>query len=264
VIRWGGPPGAAAPTDPPPSLPGGSPADSVGMCRSRPARVESRAHPAPRPVLAEPSSGYHHLGGTTRDHYSGVLGRLAVRDTGAREGSFDFVAARLMAKSFLADGGLAWLEAGWSETGWTVPPEPRVYTYDTNTDAWSFYDQYRLADGDRVWIYLHEEAPAEAATRRWQAWLWWSDGWHLLTEQSLPLTENAQIEQYVEVHVDPKQPGAIGVPSIGVDNVQLRDPATGAFHYWRSHVLTSVSAGDAAGYCVDWTTRYDTWSAGTC
>lgn len=265
------PPGPPLPacrtgTEPPTSAPTALPDPGLASgCRAQSTRVESVARAVPGPLRTQPSPGYHHLGGTSRDDYSGILGRIAVRDTGVRDASLDFVAARFMAKGFQKDGAMAWLEAGWSETGWSASGKPHVYTYDTNSAAWSFYDQYQVADGDRIWIYLQSQPATEVgADPQWQAWLWWSDGWHLLTAQTLALATSTQIEQYVEVHADPKQTGAIAVPAVMVDNVQLREPTTGGLRYWRSDVHTSTSDGDAAGYCVTWTTQYDTWSAATC
>jgi hypothetical protein len=209
-------------------------------------------------AVAEPAKStatgyYHHLGAGTVGDWTGVVGRLTVRDTGVRAGTHDFVAARFMAKRETG-GRTAWLEAGWAETGWSGGGRQRVYTYDTNRGAWTFYNQYELADGDQIWISVH--------TRRdgvWEAWLWWRDGWHLLTNQRLD-AERALLEQYVEVHVDGE--GTIAVPRISVDNVQVRDGD--AVRYWREADVRTASAGGSGGYCLDWATRFDTWTAGSC
>jgi hypothetical protein len=80
-----------------------------------------------------------------------------------------------------------------------------------------------------------------------------------LTSQQLRTTR-AQLEQYVEVHVDGD--GTVGVPRITVDNVQVRDGDTS--RYWREADVRTASGGGSGGYCLDWATRFDTWSAGTC
>jgi hypothetical protein len=54
---------------------------------------------------------------------------------------------------------------------------------------------------------------------------------------------------------------------VTVDNVQLRPPGGGSARYWRDDVDTQI--GDqaqqrAGGFCLDWVTRYDTWTAGDC
>lgn len=207
-----------------------------------------------------PAPGYHHLGATTEGTWSGVLGRLAVRDPTVRAGSFDFVATRFMAKAGTPTG-VKWLEAGWAETGWSNAGEQRIYTFDTNTLKWTFYDQYPIKPGDEVWIEL--AATGTGPTAPWGAWLWWHDQWHLLTTQSLPISEHATIEEYVEVYVDPARGGEIQVPPVEVDNVQLKPDPSGRFGYWTQTVDTAPG-GDADGYCVTFDTPYDTWHAGSC
>ncbi|MGH3739552.1 MAG: hypothetical protein ACRDT6_28730 [Micromonosporaceae bacterium] len=208
------------------------------------------------PVGAE-SGGYRHLGAVTGGQWYGVLGRLAVVDPGVRAGTYDFVAARFMVKEPLDDGGTAWLEAGWSENGWHDGGGQVVYTYDSASRAWTFYDQYPIRPGDRIWIYLESDPDGE-----WAAWLWWDGGWRLLRTVSLPSGTDAQIEQFVEVYADPQRGGQVGVPAIAVDNVSLR-AADGGSVAWRDEVDTAVAEG-GSGYCVDWQHPYDTWTAGTC
>jgi hypothetical protein len=189
-----------------------------------------------------------------------VLGRVAVGDPVVRAGSFDFVATRFMAKA-VTPLGVKWLEAGWADTGWSQPGEQRIYTFDTNTLTWTFYDQYPVKPGDEVWIELAALGTGPSPT--WGAWLWWHDAWHLLTTQALPITEHATIEEYVEVYVDPARGGSIPVPPVEVDNVQLKPDPGGQFGYWTSTVPTAPGA-DADGYCVGFDVPYDTWHAGSC
>ncbi len=132
-----------------------------------------------------PQPGYHHLGATSDGTWSGVLGRLTVEHPSVRAGTFDFVATRFMAKAS-TDTGVKWLEAGWAETGWADPGTQRIYTYDTNTGRWAFYDQYPVKPGDQVWIEI--AASSTGPDPVWNAWLWWHDSWHLLTSQALPIT----------------------------------------------------------------------------
>jgi hypothetical protein len=226
----------------PPSL------TSPGACRARVSSLQrTRAIPAP---------GYHHLGATTTTGWSGVLARLEVGDPGVRAGTFDFLATRVMAKGETPDG-LAWIEAGWAETGWDGAGKQRIYTYDTNRDAWAFYSQYEVKPGDRFWIFMQTEQ--DIPTPIWQAWLWWSDAWHLLTSQQLPLTGRAKIEQYVEVHTENPFP----VPPVQVDNVQLKDGPTGAMTYWNEKIATAPGL-PSPNYCLTWIHPYDTWRAGDC
>ncbi|GIE89509.1 hypothetical protein [Actinoplanes regularis] len=235
-------------------------ASAPGACRviALESAVRTRKAPGFTP------SGYHHLGAGTSGEWGGVSGRYSVVDSSIRAGTYDFIASRFMVKRDLGKGNIAWLEAGWAETGWRSPGQPRIYTYNTNTKGWQFYDQYPIKAGDTVWLDLHTDTDGV-----WQAWLWWNDRWNLLTAPKLPIGESAMVEQYVEVHADGGKPGRIDVPPVKADNVQLRPADGGPQRFWRSDVstLTGVSPGQQqrkGGYCLDWTTRYDTWSAGDC
>ncbi|UQU64719.1 hypothetical protein COUCH_38300 [Couchioplanes caeruleus] len=207
-------------------------------------------------------SGYHHLGAGTGNEWSGVFGRLSVVDSAVRRNTYDFVASRFMVKRDMGNGRIAWLEAGWAETGWAGQARQRIYTFNTNTNAWQFYDQYQLRAGDRVWLDIHTDSD-----NVWQAWLWWNNRWNLLTAQKLPIGSSAYVEQYVEVHVDSGRPARLKVPPVTVDNVQLRPADRGPARYWREDVDTltgDVARERTGGFCLDWITHYDTWTAGDC
>lgn len=238
--------GQQAPTrapDHPPAL------KSPGACRARVTAIQQVGGVVPRP-------GYHHLGATTSGTWSGVLGRIEVVDVGVRPDTYDFLAARFMAKAQTADG-MSWLEAGWTETGWSGGGRQRLYSYDTNRQSWIFYDGYQLKPGDRIWIYLRTEQDTEQPV--WEAWLWWGDKWHLLTSQAIPIGPRAVIEQYVEVHTE--QP--FDVPQLRVDSVELKDGPSGPLSYWEAQVPTAPGA-TSNGYCVTWISRFDHWQAGSC
>jgi hypothetical protein len=207
------------------------------------------------------ASGYHHLGAGTAGEWTGVYGRMSVVNSTVRANTYDFVAARFMAKQDMGGGRIAWLEAGWAETGWTGAGRQKIYTYHTNSRTWQFYDQYVLRPGDRIWIDVHTDSGGV-----WQAWLWWNNRWNLLTAQRLPIGGSGYVEQYVEVHVDSRRRGRVEVPPVTVDNVQLRS-AGGNDRYWRQDVPTlAADYAQQRGrtFCLDWMTRYDTWRAGTC
>jgi hypothetical protein len=234
---------------------------SPRACRSAGRILESamrRAQPGFTP------SGYHHLGANSAGEWRGITGRISVVDGSIRPASYDFVAARFMAKRNLGGGRIAWLEAGWAETGWAGPGRQHIYTFNTNTKTWQFHDQYALRPGDRIWLDLSSDGRGW-----WAAWLWWDNRWNLLTAQHLPIGGTAFIEQYVEVHVDATRPTRIDVPSVTVDNVQLRPADGGSSRYWRADVptLTGYHPGEqqrSGGFCLNWVNQYDTWTAGDC
>nr|WP_308129346.1 hypothetical protein [Actinoplanes polyasparticus] len=235
-----------------------------GACRAAGHILESGVRLARRGQAGFTPSGYHHLGANTGGEWAGVSGRMSVVDGSVRPRSYDFVAGRFMVKRNLGRGNIAWLEAGWAETGWAGPGRQQIYTFNTNTKTWQFYSQYTLRPGDKLWLDLHSDASGT-----WSAWLWWGDRWNLLTAQLLPVGRTATIEQYVEVHVDSGKPGLIDVPPVMVDNVRLR-PADGTEpRLWREDVPTLTGTDPAqrrlnGGFCLDWLTRYDTWTAGDC
>lgn len=213
---------------------------------------------APTPA---PGAGYHHLGASTSGTWSGVLGRMSVGAAGVREASYDFVATRFMVKADTGTG-TRWLEAGWAQTGWAQTGQQRIYTFDTNSNRWTFYDQYPIRPGDRIWIEL--AAVRAGGGSAWAAWLWWHDAWRKLTVQALPIGEHATLEQYVEVYVDPRRGGTVRVPRIDVDNVQVQPEPGAAMRHWTPDAVpTSPGKGDGR-YCLTWHEGYDTWSARSC
>ncbi|MCO8268976.1 hypothetical protein M1L60_00060 [Actinoplanes sp. TRM 88003] len=235
-----------------------------GACRATGHILESGVRLPRRGEPGFTPSGYHHLGANTSGQWSGVSGRMSVVDGSVRPRTYDFVAGRFMVKRNLGRGSVVWLEAGWAETGWAQPGRQQIYTFNTNTKTWQFYNQYTLRPGDKAWIDLHSDPSGG-----WSAWLWWGERWNLLTSQLLPLGPTATIEQYVEVHVDVNRPGRIEVPPVTVDNVRLRPGEGGEARLWREDVPTLTGTDPAqrrhnGGYCLDWLTRYDTWTAGGC
>jgi hypothetical protein len=239
--------------------------DSPGACRTGGHVLESAVQPGKlreSAALTDTPSGYHHLGAGTSGEWSGISGRIEVVDGSVRQSTYDFVAGRFMVKRDMGGGSIAWLEAGWAETGWAGSGRQHIYTFNTNTKTWQFYDQYVLRPGDQVWLDLHTDADGV-----WQAWLWWDNTWNLLTAQKLPIGSSAYVEQYVEVHVDSGRAGRIDVPPVTVDNVQLRPAGGGPAQYWRADVGTltgDMTAQRLGGFCLDWVNRYDTWTAGDC
>jgi hypothetical protein len=254
------PPGRASTR--PPTRPAGS--ATPGACRAAGHIRESAVRLTRAEQTGFTPSGYHHLGANSAGEWSGVSGRISVVDGSIRPGSYDFIAGRFMAKRNMGGGQIAWLEAGWAETGWAGPGRQHVYTFNTNTKTWQFYDQYVMRPGDRAWFDLHSDTDGV-----WGAWLWWNNRWNLLTAQRLPIGGTAMVEQYVEVHVDTRRPTRVDVPAVTVDNVQVRPAGGGPARYWNAEVPTLTGYAPGAqqrtgGFCLNWINRYDTWTAGDC
>ena len=251
-------PGAASTL--PPTAPAGD--DAPGACRADVSRTPESVVQVGRLREGLTRGGYHHLGAGSGDEWGGISGRISVVDGSIRANTYDFVAGRFMVKRDMGGGTIAWLEAGWAETGWAGSGRQHIYTFNTNTKTWQFYDQYALNPGDKIWLDLHTDAD-----NVWQAWLWWDNRWNLLTAQKLAIGSGAYVEQYVEVYADPRRSARISVPRVTVDNVQLQTVGGGDRRYWRDDVNTltaDVTQQRTGGFCLDWITRYDTWTAGDC
>ncbi|HEY0535806.1 MAG TPA: hypothetical protein VGD29_29830 [Actinoplanes sp.] len=245
-----------------PTAPAGP--DTPGACRANGPILESGVQLAKPAEAGLTPAGYHHLGANTSGEWSGVSGRISVVNGSVRARTYDFVASRFMVKRDLGGGTIAWLEAGWAETGWAGVGAPHIYTFNTNTKTWQFYNQYDIKAGDRIWIDVHSDTDSV-----WGAWLWWNNRWNLLTAQKLPIGSSAYVEQYVEVHVDESRPTRVDVPPVTIDNVQLKPAGGGQTQYWRADVptLTGTGPGDqqrTGGFCLNWINPYDTWTAGDC
>jgi hypothetical protein len=237
---------------------------SPGACRASGPILESGVQLSRPAEAAFTPAGYHHLGANTSGEWSGISGRISVVNGSVRSRSYDFVASRFMVKRDLGAGNIAWLEAGWAETGWAGVGAPHIYTFNTNTKTWQFYNQYAIKQGDRVWLDIHSDTDGV-----WGAWLWWNNRWNLLTAQKLPIGASAYVEQYVEVHVDDSRPTRVDVPPVTVDNVQLKPAGGGEPRFWRADVPTLTGTGPgqqqrAGGFCLTWLNPYDTWTAGDC
>ncbi|GAA4199973.1 hypothetical protein [Actinocatenispora rupis] len=231
-------------------------------CRAVPTEVRDGAPstPAVSPPT-EDATGYRHLGAMTDGTYSAVTGGLTVRDPGVRQGTHDFLATRFMARGDVS-GSTRWLEAGWSENGWKDGAQ-HVYTYDTTTMTWSWYGQYEIHDGDRIHLALGSGATGRDGTT-WRAWLWWGDRWNLLAAPTLPFGPRTQIEQYVEVYVDPARGGSYPVPAVDVDDVTVQPRPGDGFTPWRDPAVPTTTSPPYYGYCVDWRIRWSDWSARSC
>lgn len=253
---YGTPPSSRPPTAPPPTRPWDAgcvaePTSTGGGTGSQPGGGTGGS--------PEDATGYHHLGALTNSGWAGVLGEVTVRHTGVRPNSEDFVATRFMARGDTG-GQTRWLEVGWSEAGWQ-PGGPRLYTYDTNRNQWAYYNQYQLTDGMPIWLALDSNGATERSGSTWDAWLWWNNQWNLLTSQQLPIPASTNLEQFVEVYDDPQRAGGFAVPPVRVDDVEL-DQLGGDYQPWSDDVDTQTNPADP-GYCLDWRTRYDAWTAGT-
>lgn len=253
---YGAPPSGTPPTAPPPASTRGAGcvAEPTGTGDGTGSRPGDQAHPA------EATTGYHHLGAITDSGWAGVVGDVTVRHTGVRANSEDFVATRFMARGDVGDQ-TRWLEVGWSESGWQSGG-PRLYTYDTNRNQWAYYSQYKVTDGITIWLALDSDGAADKNnSATWDAWLWWNDKWNLLAAQQLPIGASTNLEQFVEVYVDPARGGSFAVPPVTVSGVRVA-PAGGDYQPWEGAVGTDSAPADA-GYCLAWRTRYDSWTAGS-
>lgn len=107
-------------------------------------------------------------------HY-GIYAALTVTDTRVPRNSSQYLSQRVLAKSCDRND---WFEIGWVEAGWRDNKQ-YIYTHDTPGSGWTFYDQYALSPGQRIYVQI-VQSPTDAGL--WQVYLWWNGSWQLLRE----------------------------------------------------------------------------------
>lgn len=193
----------------------------------------------------EPHPGIHWLGTTSTSAYSsqGVYGALNVVDPSVRRGTYEYLSQRFLAKSCDAT---QWLEAGWAEPGWRALDDPQgrqyIYTYNSVTRTWNWFDQYPVAPGSRVYFQIYDWGNV------WQAWLWWNGGWQVLDTVSIDGLNC--IENFVET--DSGNTSHFPFPPIlagdgGTGGVQIAD-GNGQFRTWDTSIPTILNSDDGSGY----------------
>lgn len=247
--------------------PTGLPGDrGVAMCQALPTTILTQGPPrlpvgpsaAQDPV---PHAGYHHLGAQSSEQLAMVRPRLGVTNPAVRRSTIDFVASRVMAKEDY-NGSTLWLEAGWAEVGWRNDDQ-YVYTYDTRDNQWKFYDQYNLSSGTRFFALIDSEVSSTRSTN-WRAWIWWNNAWNRLSTISLPIYDEAFIEEYVEVYRDPNVTGHFNLPSTDIDNVQVKESPGSSTVYWRNPPISTLEGSSIAPYCLTWDVKYDDFRGASC
>lgn len=245
--------------------PSGPPTPDSPMCRAQPTLVTQgppgrapAAEPDDEGHVPPPSPGYHHLGAQTFVvQVQGAMASMTVRNPGARVGTFDFFAARILAKRNVS-GAVRWVEVGWSENGWLNDDRRRIYTFDTTHGVWEFYGQYGLADGQTVTVAL--EPTSCVATCTWTAFLWWSNQWNALHAVEVPFDSLVAMEQYGEVYtVDGVH---YALPRVDFTGVQVR--YAGLWVNWSDPPVASSWSGNVSPYCATAVVPYTTWNVRSC
>ncbi len=185
----------------------------------------------------------------------------SLKNPSVRRNTNDFVSARVMAKEDY-NGATHWLEAGWPEVGWRNDDQ-YVYTWDTRDKVWKFYDQYNLANGSRFFVLIDSEVSSSRSTY-WRAWVWWNSAWNLLSRISLPVYDEAFVEEYVKVYRDPSQSSHFFLPEIDIDNVPIKTSPTAAISWWRDPPVRTVPGSSISPYCLTWFVRFDSFRAASC
>ena len=95
--------------------------------------------------------------------------------------------------------------------------------------------------------------PSEVSSTRstnWRAWIWWNNAWNRLSTISLPIYDEAFMEEYVEVYRDPNVTGHFNLPSTDIDNVQVKESPGSSSVYWRNPPISTVAGSSIAPYCL--------------
>ena len=98
----------------------------------------------------------------------------------------------------------------------------------------------------------------------WRAWIWWNSAWNLLSRISLPVYDEAFMEEYVEVYRDFNQSSHFFVPGTVIDNVQIKTSPTAPQTWWRDPPVSTLPGASIPPYCLTWLVRFDTFRAASC
>lgn len=153
--------------------------------------------PLPMPVLNSHPVAYHWDGWQTDYISSGEYATLNVIPArGVIDGTQDFMAVRMMAKTTDAHGQDKWLEVGYATNGMTNGGT-FIYTFDTGSGQWHFYPEYPLHENMTVRVGLFSNKLGD-----WTAYLFYNNNWFALVTCVGAGVEFAHFEYYVETHYD--------------------------------------------------------------
>jgi len=143
---------------------------------------------------AEPDKwAYKFLGAeTTSEGGRGVCAEISVSDPSVPHGldGRDFFYAWIMVYS---SDRARWIQVGWSDVGWES--DVRCVTeYDTEHNAWRFYDRYPLVVGHSYSFEICAEGNGS-----WASWIWWNNRWDLLIEAQIGLGSAERVGEFCEV-----------------------------------------------------------------
>lgn len=207
-------------------------------CRVAPADVLAVTDVDIPPASLDPwfhvSNPYHFVGWRTVEDgdfdfdYEGVQATLKVvnaTDLPHDDDRDQFVAARVM----LVKANGAWAEVGWAETDWQGGNDDQyLYTFDTGTDAWHFYNAVNPGS-----TYIVRARTVAAGNTRLERFNASTDAWQLLDSTNLNCNEDAcRAANLTEVYANgaphPDWSGSIGHTAAKLDQDATSWPAWGA------------------------------------
>lgn len=224
-------------------------------------------------VSATPATGhsqYHYTGAQSTVRHDGAQAWINVTNAGARLGTSDFVANRIMGKNANSN---VWIEVGWAEVGWLTDsngfPKKIVYVYETQNPGWRYYNT--VTAGGHVDVRIVKASSCAigdpSCTYHAQLFNHSTGAWQTLHSTTLPM-DRLYLEQYTEVYIDPAEPAyhmSIDIPDNSLNWVEVqRRFADGSWAVWNA---ANTSAGNSSStYCASWTNNYYKWYAykGSC
>ncbi|HEX7169037.1 MAG TPA: PKD domain-containing protein [Acidimicrobiales bacterium] len=225
-----------------------------GACRADAARLFAKPRGGGARALPAPNPGYNWLGGQTNNYGSvGIYGALNVVDPASPHTSTDFLAHRIMVKS--CDSS-RWLEIGWAEVGWRANAQ-YIYSFNTVTNTWMFFDQYPIASGSRIWVAL-----VHVGNNVWEAQLFWNGAWQTLVSVNPGSGIGCGNEQYVEPY---KPTTNFNFPTITTGDgtsggMKIARPSDAAWLTWNTSIPTLENNASSDGYYnTTWNTKYYAW-----
>lgn len=181
--------------------------------------------PSPRPG--------RHIGVETTSYNSiGIIGASTVVNPAVPHPSTSFLSQRILAKSCNESH---WIEVGWVEAGWRGDAQ-YIYTYDSASQLWRFFDQYVLGAGRKITVEL-----IHSGGGTWKALLNWNGQWHELHSFNPgPNTLGCGNESYVEPWSESDERFAFPSIKVGGNSADLRlHPCCGGtWEQWTSVVPT--------------------------
>jgi hypothetical protein len=142
----------------------------------------------------------------------------------------------------------SWIQVGWSEVSWK-PDTQYVTEYDTEHNAWRFYNQYPLIVGHSYYFAISYQGSGS-----WASWIWWNNRWNLLAQANIQLQSDERTGEFCEVCTSTNN--WFNVPTTTFHSTSLL--AGNRWNLWTAQQSTAMYDSDVP-YAVYWRAQYSDW-----